>query len=128
MAPAVAAAAAAPPAYAYTLAAPAVYSPYGGFWLRVVATLVDSVVVGAVTVPLALIFLLPVIIKVIHFAEANQEPPVELFVPFFLMIPLVVAGLWLYEALLTSSSWPAIGSPLAARRVDSSPSLSCASH
>jgi len=105
MAPAVAPAAAAAPGYAYTLAAPAAYSPYGGFWLRVVATLLDSVIIGAVTVPLALIFLLPAIIKLIHLAQANQEPPVELFVPFFLMIPLVVAGVWLYEALLTSSSW-----------------------
>lgn len=102
--PAVAAAAApvvasAPP----TAAAP--YSPYGGFWIRVAAYLLDNIIISAVTTPLVLIFLLPSIIKISHAAETNQEPPLELFGAIFLVVPLIVAGQWLYEALLTSSSW-----------------------
>jgi len=93
------------PAVAYAPPAQAVYSPYGGFWIRVVAALLDGVIVGAVTVPLGLIFLLPSILKIIQAAEHNQEPAIELFVPFFFLIPAVVLGVWLYEALLTSSSW-----------------------
>src|SRR5262249_2732553 len=69
-------------AVVYAQPATAVYNPYGGFWMRVVATLVDSVIIGVVTVPLALIFLLPAIMKLIQSAERNQPPPVELFFPF----------------------------------------------
>src|SRR5215831_15951155 len=61
------------PAVAYAPPAQAVYSPYGGFWIRVVAALLDGVIVGAVTVPLGLIFLLPSILKIIQAAEHNQE-------------------------------------------------------
>ncbi len=86
-------------------AAPAAYSPYGGFWIRVAAYLLDNIIVGAVTAPLILIFLLPSIIKIIQAAEANQEPPPELFGAFFLVIPLIFVVQWLYEALMTSSSW-----------------------
>src|SRR5215471_4099691 len=79
-APAVATAA---PAAVYpppAVAAP--YSPYGGFWIRVGAYLLDGVIIGAVTVPLALIFLLPSIIKIIHAAEESQQPPPEMFAAF----------------------------------------------
>ena len=94
------------PAAAYAPpAAAAPYSPYGGFWIRVGAYLLDGVIIGAVTVPLALIFLLPSIIKIIHAAQENQQPSPELFGAFFVMIPLVLLGVWLYDALLTSSSW-----------------------
>jgi len=94
-----------PPAAVYAPPAQAAYNPYGGFWLRVVASLLDSVIVGAVTAPLAIIFLLPSILKIIEAAQADHEPSPDLFVPFFVIIPLILFGLWLYEALLTSSSW-----------------------
>jgi len=100
------AAAVAVPAVGYAPPARAVvYSPYGGFWIRVAASLLDSLIVGAVTVPLVLIFLLPSILKIIQAAKNDQEPPIELFASFFLLIPLILLGVWLYEALLTSSSW-----------------------
>jgi uncharacterized RDD family membrane protein YckC len=105
MRPGVPAVTAAAPAVAYTPPKPAADDPYGGFWLRVVASLLDGVIVGAVTAPLVIIFLLPSILKIIQAAQNNQEPPLELFASFFLIIPIVLAGLWLYEALLTSSSW-----------------------
>jgi uncharacterized RDD family membrane protein YckC len=92
-------------AYAPPAAVAAPYSPYGGFWIRVGAYLLDGVIIGAVTVPLVLIFLMPSIIKIIHAAQENQQPSPELFGAFFVMIPLVLLGVWLYDALLTSSSW-----------------------
>jgi uncharacterized RDD family membrane protein YckC len=93
------------PAVAYAPPAQAAYSPYGGFWLRVVAALLDGVIVGAVTVPLGIIFLLPSILRIIQATKANQEPSIEWFGPFFLIIPLILIGVWLYDACLTSSSW-----------------------
>jgi uncharacterized RDD family membrane protein YckC len=93
------------PAVAYAPPAQAAYSPYGGFWLRVVAALLDGVIVGAVTVPLGIIFLLPSILRIIQATKANQEPSIEWFGPFFLIIPLILLGVWLYDALLTCSSW-----------------------
>jgi uncharacterized RDD family membrane protein YckC len=93
------------PAVAYAPPAQAAYNPYGGFWLRVVASVLDGVIVGAVTVPLGLIFLVPSILKIIHAAQTNQEPSIEWFSPFFVFIPLILVGVWLYDALLTSSSW-----------------------
>ncbi len=92
-------------AAAYTPAAPADWSAYGGFWIRVVAQLLDGIIIGAVTIPLALIFLLPVILKTIKEANAGHEPPVELFGVIFILIPIFWIGQWLYEALLTSSNW-----------------------
>jgi uncharacterized RDD family membrane protein YckC len=102
---AVSAVPAAAPAAAYVPPAPAVYNPYGGFWLRVVANIIDGAIVGVVAVPLVLILLFPSIIKIVHAAEANQDPPFEALGGIFLMIPLIVGGQWLYEALMTSSSW-----------------------
>jgi len=92
-----------------TYAAPAqpVYNPYGGFWIRLVAYLVDNVIISAVTAPLFLIFLLPSIIKIVHAVQAEQEPPPEVFGAFLVAIPLIFVAHWLYEALMTSSSWQA---------------------
>jgi uncharacterized RDD family membrane protein YckC len=96
---------AAAPAVTYVQAAPADWSAYGGFWIRVAAQLLDGVILGAVTIPLALIFLLPVILKTIKEVHAGHEPPIELFGVIFILIPIVWIAQWLYEALLTSSSW-----------------------
>lgn len=97
--------AAAAPAVAY--APPAVVSGprYGGFWIRVVAYLLDSVILSVITTPIVIIFLLPAVLKAIDQINRNQEPPLELFASLFIIIPLVWILQWLYEALLTSSSW-----------------------
>jgi uncharacterized RDD family membrane protein YckC len=103
-APARAYAAAPPVAY---VAAPAV--PYGGFWIRLLAHLLDHVILSAVAAPLFFIMVLPSIIRIAHEAEQNQEPSPEMIVAIvssiFVYIALAFVGQWLYEALLTSSSW-----------------------
>jgi len=100
------------PAYA---AAPAVAyaavptARYGGFWMRLLAHLIDHVILGVVAAPLFFILVLPAIVRVINDAERNQEPSPELVVAIvssiFIYILLAFVGQWLYEALLTSSSW-----------------------
>lgn len=100
------------PAYA---AAPAVAyaavptSRYGGFWIRLLAHLIDHVILGVVAAPLFFILVLPAIIRVINEAERNRELSPELIIAIvssvFVYIVLAFVGQWLYEALLTSSSW-----------------------
>jgi uncharacterized RDD family membrane protein YckC len=53
---------------------------------------------------------LPAIIRIAHEAEQSQEPPspeliVTIVSSIFVYIALAFVGQWLYEALLTSSSW-----------------------
>src|SRR6266478_4194560 len=64
LAPAQAPAQAAAPARAYAGAPPVTYvaapaSPYGGFWIRLLAHLIDHVILGAVAAPLFFIMVLP---------------------------------------------------------------------
>jgi uncharacterized RDD family membrane protein YckC len=102
------------PAQAYAAAPAVAYaavptSRYGGFWLRLLAHLIDHVILGAIAAPLFFILVLPAIVRVVHEAESNQEPSPELIVAIvssvFVYILLAFVGQWLYEALLTSSSW-----------------------
>jgi uncharacterized RDD family membrane protein YckC len=101
------------PARAYT-GTPVTYAavpslPYGGFWIRLLAHLIDHVILGAVAAPLFFIMVLPAAVRVAHEAERNQEPSPELIFSIlssvFLYVALAFAGQWLYEAFLTSSSW-----------------------
>ena len=84
-------------------------SYYGGFWIRVAAYLIDGLLVGIVTFPIFFLTIFPSVAAVIHQAESNQEPGPEVVaalmgsIGFFALIAF--CGHWLYEALLTSSSW-----------------------
>ena len=84
-------------------------SYYGGFWIRVAAYLIDGLLVGMVTAPIFILTVFPAVASVIHQAESNQEPGPEVMAALFgsLGVFALVAfcGHWLYEALLTSSSW-----------------------
>jgi uncharacterized RDD family membrane protein YckC len=89
------------------------YAPpsiYGGFWIRFLAHLIDHVILSAVAAPLFFIMILPAIGRIIREAQQNQEPPspeliVTILSSVFVYITLAFVGQWLYEALLTSSSW-----------------------
>ena len=104
---------AAAPARAYAAAPPVAYAPpsiYGGFWIRLLAHLMDHVILSAVAAPLFFIMILPAIGRIIREAQQNQEPPspeliVTILSSVFVYIALAFVGQWLYEALLTSSSW-----------------------
>ncbi len=68
------------PARAYAVAPPVAYvaapaAPYGGFWIRFLAHLIDHVILGAIAAPLFFIMVLPAIVRIAHEAEQNQEPP-----------------------------------------------------
>lgn len=78
---------------------------YAGFWIRVAAYILDGIVLSAVTVPIFLIFCLPVIMKVARNGNLEEGPPPELVGVIFMLLPVVWALHWLYEALLTSSTW-----------------------
>ena len=102
------------PAQAYAAAPALAYaavptSRYGGFWIRFLAHLIDHVILGIVAAPLFFILVLPVIVRVVHDAERNQEPSPEMIIAIlssvFIYVVLAFVGQWLYEALLTSSSW-----------------------
>jgi uncharacterized RDD family membrane protein YckC len=104
------------PAQAYATAPAVAYaavpaSRYGGFWLRLLAHLIDHVILGAIVAPLFFMLVLPSILRVINEAERNREPSPELIVAIvssvFIYVVLAFVGQWLYEALLTSSSWQA---------------------
>jgi uncharacterized RDD family membrane protein YckC len=71
--------------------------------------LIDHVILGAVAAPLFFVMALPTILRVVHEAERDQEPSPEMIMAIlssvFLYAAIAFAGQWLYEALLTSSSW-----------------------
>jgi uncharacterized RDD family membrane protein YckC len=76
---------------------------YGGFWIRFVARLIDGAVVYIILGPI-IVVLLSSYFATHHAVDRDQPPDAG----FFVMIALiaVIAGLsvWLYEALMISSS------------------------
>ena len=79
---------------------------YGGFWIRLVAYLIDRAVLGVVFIPGFFIFILPAIIAA-HSEGALEggTPPVELIRSVALFVFLVIGAHMFYEILLTSSNW-----------------------
>lgn len=102
--------AAAAPGYPAVPAMPEGY--HGGFWIRVVAYLIDQLVIGAVAVPLYVTLVGPSLLRIIQQSQQSGEEPSPEFIGPLIAKGLVFAciaivGKWLYEALLTSSSWQA---------------------
>ena len=85
-------------------AAPASPARYGGFWIRVVATLIDFIAISIVTLPVSVI--IRVLTGIAGHAVAMPTPGVE-------AASLIISGsfdalaTWLYAALLESSSYQA---------------------
>jgi uncharacterized RDD family membrane protein YckC len=73
---------------------------YAGFWLRVVAYIVDSI---ALSIPLFFIIFALLLVIVAGGGDPEADNPVVTFVSYLLGIP----GWWLYSALLESSPWQA---------------------
>jgi uncharacterized RDD family membrane protein YckC len=105
MAPATAVQPAYAPPVAQAFAPP---SPYAGFWIRLLAHIIDHVVLGLAAGPLYIIMVLPAVARLIHEAQSGGTPEdaVMAIVTAASGFALIVfAGSWLYEALLTSSAW-----------------------
>lgn len=89
--------------------APAQAAPYAGFWIRVLAYVLDRIVVGIAAAPFYFVLVLPSVLRIMQEAERDREPSQEMIlsiiggVSTFLIVFFV--GYWLYEALLTSSNW-----------------------
>ncbi len=100
--PAPAPARAYPPPVAQAGFVPAVR--YGGFWLRVVATIVDAIVVRLIVAPIGIMF------GGMGFLAGMGGSLPRAGLAIFgggIMLLLIIAGQWLYEAFLESSSYQA---------------------
>jgi len=84
---------------------------YAGFWLRVVAALVDSL---AMFIPFCIVaFIVTVIVKLVSTTRGYEPATVILTV----LPPVVIVATWLYFAMMESSSWQAtLGRPWQERR------------
>ncbi|MDP9338105.1 MAG: RDD family protein, partial [Acidobacteriota bacterium] len=88
---------------------------FAGFWLRVVAYLIDGLVVGvafaALFIPFAVMTGLFAALGSIRPGEDPRDAGAALGVTFFLgiftIVALAILGGWLYHAKLESSSWQA---------------------
>ena len=89
--------------------APAASSAYAGFWIRVLAFILDRIVVSIAAAPFYFALVLPSVLRIIHEAQNNGEPSPEMIFSIIggasMFLVLVFVGYWLYEALLTASSW-----------------------
>jgi len=75
--------------------------PYAGFWIRVLAYLIDSLVMMAVSCPLGVLLGLGVVAT-----GADQNSDSAIFTNGFSNVLSILIG-WLYFGLLESSSWQA---------------------
>ena len=88
---------------------------YAGFWLRFVAYIIDSIIVGvafmALFIPFAMVTGLAAVLSGIHPGQNPKEIGALLGPTFFLGIfslaALAFLGGWIYHAKMESSSWQA---------------------
>lgn len=78
--------------------------------MRLLAFIIDRIVISIVATPLFFIMAMPAITRIIHEAEQNQDNPspelvISMLGAISTFIILAFVGQWLYEALLTASSW-----------------------
>ncbi len=97
-----------PPGAVPMVMVPAV--PYAGFWLRFVAYLLDVIIVGIVAVPIVLVLAVATGASAALSSMSDDNPQQALaaagFVIFLCSLFIILlGGLWLYYALLESSTW-----------------------
>jgi uncharacterized RDD family membrane protein YckC len=85
---------------------------YAGFWIRFLAYLIDSVILGLgfllVVIPIAFLFGLGDLIRQIHpEQEIGDAGGLVLIGLILLAMILAIFATWLYHALMESSSWQA---------------------
>jgi uncharacterized RDD family membrane protein YckC len=96
------------PAYPLAPAAAVLPSPYAGFWLRAVAYIIDSIVLGVIFGVLFLIGIafvgigsMETMVRGMHNGDA--EPPVALVLMFMFIFFVSIVASWIYHAYLESS-------------------------
>jgi uncharacterized RDD family membrane protein YckC len=75
--------------------------PYGGFWIRFVAYMIDGLVVSVAGVLIVAIFAAFVVLTGLEYDDEEHAP--EIIIGVILMIVAFIVINWLYEALMTSS-------------------------
>ena len=104
-------AASAPPIVPGGMAAARDTGLYAGFWLRVVAAIIDGLLIGIPFVVIAVVLFASALPMLRDFGrEPNPNPflLISLFFPRLLLLgALGLVGTWLYWSLLESSSWQA---------------------
>jgi uncharacterized RDD family membrane protein YckC len=99
----------APAGVASGMAVPAYGNRYGGFWLRVLAYILDSVVMQIVMMPVVFLFLGGMFLGPMRELQEHPgaPPPPAFFAGILLVAGISFALHLVYEAWLTSSSWQA---------------------
>lgn len=81
---------------------------YAGFWLRVVAAIIDNILLAIPEAIVGLFVFAGTFPMMMRSAEANPMTMTFLFAPRFILLALViVAGRWLYWASMEASEWQA---------------------
>jgi uncharacterized RDD family membrane protein YckC len=95
-----------PPPLARPVAAAGVL--YAGFWLRVVAAIIDNLILGVPTVILFMLLFASAMPMFMRGAEQNPMTVMMVFLPRFATLALIsVVGRWLYWSLMEASEWQA---------------------
>jgi uncharacterized RDD family membrane protein YckC len=81
--------------------------PYAGFWLRLVAALLDGVILGIPFVVIYLALIASALPQLLRNANAAQAVVATLLPRIIFFFMIVIVAEWLYWALLESSSWQA---------------------
>jgi len=80
---------------------------YAGFWLRLVAAILDNIILAVPAAPLAILMFASAL-PGLALARGNPALLVATFLPrIVLLVILLLAMKWLYWALMESSSWQA---------------------
>jgi uncharacterized RDD family membrane protein YckC len=91
--------------------APAVPVAYAGFWLRVLAYLIDAAILGVFAVPIVVGAAMAMgiggmLARIPREGDPFADGPPAIFLLFiWFCVLLGVGGTWLYNALLESSEW-----------------------
>lgn len=75
--------------------------PYGGFWIRFVAYMIDGLIISIVAAVMVAIFAAFVVLTGME--HDSKEPSLEIFLGVILVVVALIVANWLYEALMTSS-------------------------
>jgi uncharacterized RDD family membrane protein YckC len=82
-------------------------SAYGGFWIRFLAVVIDGIIVRVVTIPFAALL---GAFGILHHPNVfrgrmDESDVIALVAASATLVPIILGISWLYEALLTSSTW-----------------------